>query len=126
MINSWELWSLRGWRVVFLAAGAVCVGSPQQQTGATSSPDAPPRALVEHYCAGCHNDRLKSGGLTLTSAAAQKIGQNTAVWEKVVRKLRARSMPPAGLPRPEETTYESVVSSLESSLDRIAAAKPDP
>ncbi len=127
MIDYRVVWLSRGLKVAILAAGAVCAGSPQQPTSATiSPPDAPPRAFVDQYCAGCHSDRVKAGGLSLNAIATQSISQNTAVWEKAVRKLRARSMPPAGLPRPDESMYDSVVSSLESSLDRIAAAKPDP
>jgi len=114
-------------KVTALVLATACTGIPQQQTSGTiAAADAPPRALVEKYCIACHNDRLKTGGLTLNNVATQGISQNTTVWEKVVRKLRARYMPPAGLPRPAEKTYENVVSSLESSLDRIAAAKPDP
>ena len=117
----------RGMKVAVLAAATACVGIPQQpSSGAVAEAAAPPRALVEKYCIGCHNERLKAGGLPLNNIATQSISQNTAVWEKVVRKLRARYMPPVGLPRPDENTYNSVVSSLESSLDRIAAAKPDP
>jgi hypothetical protein len=118
MIDYAVVWFPRGLKIAVLAAAAVRVGSPQQPV--------PPRAVVDQYCAGCHSDRLKAGGIALTTVATQNIGQNTAVWEKVVRKLRARSMPPAGLPRPDENTYDSVVSSLEDSLDRVAAAKPDP
>ena len=127
MTNCCDVWLSRGWKVVALALATACAGVPQQQISATASlPDTPPRALVDKYCSGCHNDRVKAGGLALNNVATQGISQNTAVWEKVVRKLRARYMPPVGLPRPDESTYESVVSSLESSLDRIAAAKPDP
>jgi len=117
----------RGLKVAVLIAATACVGIPQQSTSGTASEaDAPPRALVDKYCIGCHNERLKVGGLALNNIATQSIGQNTAVWEKVVRKLRARYMPPVGLPRPDESTYDRVVSSLEGSLDRLAAAKPDP
>ncbi len=119
--------SWRGLRLVSLLGGAVCAGSLQQQTAGADSPSgAPPRAFVEQYCVGCHSDRLKTGGLTLSSAATQNVAQNAGVWEKVVRKLQARTMPPVGLPRPAEGTYDSVVSSVESSLDRFAAAKPNP
>jgi len=110
-----------------LGAGAVCLGGLQQQTAGADAPsDAPPRAFVEQYCVGCHSDRLKTGGVSLNGVLGQNIGQNVATWEKVVRKLQARTMPPAGLPRPAEAAYESTVSSLESSLDRLAAAKPNP
>src|SRR5215469_12743643 len=121
-IRSW-----RGFKLVLLGAGAVCLGGLQQQTAGADAPsDAPPRAFVEQYCVGCHSDRLKTGGVSLNGVLGQNIGQNVATWEKVVRKLQARTMPPAGLPRPAEAAYESTVSSLESSLDRLAAAKPNP
>ncbi len=127
MMNCCGVWFSRGLKVAALALATACAGIPQQPTpGTASTPDAPPRALIDKYCIGCHNERAKVGGLTLNNIATQSISQNTAVWEKVVRKLRSRYMPPAGLPRPDEKTYESVVSSLESSLDRIAALKPDP
>jgi len=78
----------RGLKVAVLIAATACVGIPQQSTSGTASEaDAPPRALVDKYCIGCHNERLKVGGLALNNIATQSIGQNTAVWEKVVRKL---------------------------------------
>src|SRR6185436_10430982 len=54
------------------------------------------------------------------------VGERTDVWEKVVRKLRGGVMPPAGLPRPDEATYQAFIVSLETSLDRAAAAHPNP
>jgi hypothetical protein len=95
--------------------------------GITALPgQQPPRALINQYCAGCHNDKLKTGGLSLDGASVESAGQNPEVWEKVVRKLRARYMPPAGLPRPDEATYQSLVAYLETSLDQGAAAHPNP
>ncbi|MGH9658676.1 MAG: DUF1587 domain-containing protein, partial [Bryobacteraceae bacterium] len=76
------------------------------------------RPTIERYCHGCHNSKLKTGGLALDTA-----NQHPDTWEKVVRRLRARQMPPAGLPRPDEATYDAVVSALEVSLD---SAPPDP
>ena len=52
------------------------------------------------------------------------VGADGETWEKVVRKLRSRAMPPAGMPRPDEATYEAVASRLETDLDRLAAARP--
>jgi len=127
MINCCDVWFSRALKIAALGMVTACAATSQQPTsGPASTSDAPPRALIDKYCIGCHNERLKVGGLALNNIASQSIGQNTAVWEKVVRKLRARYMPPVGLPRPDESTYNSAVSSLESSLDRIAAAKPDP
>jgi hypothetical protein len=127
MITCCDVWFSRALKIAALGMVTACAATSQQPTsGPASTSDAPPRALIDKYCIGCHNERLKVGGLALNNIASQSIGQNTAVWEKVVRKLRARYMPPVGLPRPDESTYNSAVSSLESSLDRIAAAKPDP
>jgi hypothetical protein len=83
-------------------------------------------ALVKQYCAGCHNSNLKTAGLTLDTASAENVERNTETWETVVRRLRARQMPPAGLPRPDEKTYHNVIASLESTLDAAAAAAPHP
>ena len=84
------------------------------------------RATLDRYCTGCHNSRLKTGGLVLEGAAADNPGAHPEIWEKVVRRLRVRSMPPAGLPRPDDITYNALISGLETSLDRAAAAHPNP
>ena len=85
-----------------------------------------PRAVIDQYCLGCHNERLKKGSVVLTAKSAKTPGENSEVWEKVVRKLSHRQMPPQGLPRPDEGTYEAVVSKLETALDRAAAEHPNP
>ena len=102
-----------------LAAGFLSVGSTQQRP-------QPQTAFTDQYCVGCHSDSLKTGGLSLETVNAQDIAEHPQIWEKVVRKLRARAMPPEGMPRPDEKGYDAIVSSLETSLDRIAAAKPNP
>jgi len=86
----------------------------------------PHRDVVTRYCLSCHNDRVKRGGLALDTVVAHEVGDNPDVWEKVLRKVRARQMPPVGMPRPDESTYEAAIASLETSLDRAAAANPDP
>src|SRR5581483_5466043 len=53
-----------------------------------------------------------------------QIGQHPGVWEKVVRKLRAGMMPPAGMPRPKPADYEALTVAIENELDRAAAAHP--
>ena len=88
-----------------------------------------PRALLDEYCVACHNDRARQAGLSLETIDADQIGQiheDVEAWEKVAKKLRARAMPPPGRPRPDDAVYDSVASSLEVSLDRAAAADPDP
>ena len=56
----------------------------------------------------------------------EHVGEGAEVWEKVVRKLRARAMPPPGLPRPDPATYDAFIAWLENSLDRAATADPHP
>ncbi len=85
-----------------------------------------PRATLDRYCIGCHNNKLKTAGLALDDAGVENPAAHPEIWEKVVRRLRVRSMPPAGLPRPNDDAYVALISSLETSLDRAAAAHPDP
>src|SRR5262245_49135635 len=93
---------------------------------AQSQKPAPPTATLERYCVTCHNSRLKTAGLVLDPAELSSVSTRPEVWEKVVRKLRSLSMPPAGSPRPDKATYDSASAFLETELDRAAAAKPNP
>ena len=105
---------------------------PQLTTLAQSaSAVAPPlegaqQAVLNKYCTGCHNDKVKTGGFSLAGADVANVAGNSDLWENVLRKLEGRQMPPIGRPRPDEATYDSLASHLEPSLDRIAAANPNP
>jgi mono/diheme cytochrome c family protein len=99
-------------------------GSPPAQTPISNAASA--GALVARYCAGCHNDRLKTGGLSLDASELDRIGAHAETWEKVVQKLRAGVMPPAGAPRPDPAAYESLTAWIEGALDKAAAAHPNP
>ena len=67
-------------------------------------------ALVDEYCLSCHDEDKKKGGLALETIARQDVARHPDVWEKVVRKLRARQMPPVGQKeRPDEATYDAVI-----------------
>jgi mono/diheme cytochrome c family protein len=108
-----------------LAGGVLCLA--QQESGDASSMTTPqPRAVIDQYCVACHNDSVKTADLSLSPGSSGDPATKPEVWENVARRLRARLMPPAGLPRPDERTYDAVVSSLETSLDRAAAAHPNP
>jgi len=82
--------------------------------------------LVDRYCAYCHNTKLKTGGLDLTKLDPAHVAPDAQEWEKVVRKLRAGMMPPAGMPRPDVAAINAFAASLEAGLDRAAAEKPNP
>src|SRR5262249_28726467 len=84
------------------------------------------RDMVGQFCITCHDADTAKGGLNLASAASEDVGRHPEVWEKVVRRLRCRQMPPAGRKRPDEAAYTSVLSQLETALDRAAAEKPNP
>ena len=83
-------------------------------------------ALVDEYCLSCHDEGQRTAKLALDTIGAQDVARHPDVWEKVVRKLRARHMPPIGEPRPDDPEYDAVVASLEERLDRAAAANPNP
>ena len=98
----------------------------QQSPAGRSATAAPHRDLLDGYCYSCHDNVTKEAGLSLEAVAAEDVARHPDVWEKVVRKLRTRQMPPLGEPRPDDTTYNAVVAYLETSLDRAAAAHPNP
>ncbi len=83
-------------------------------------------ALVNQYCAGCHNDKLKTGGVTLAKLDPAHADQNAELAERVIRKLRAGLMPPVGLPRPDASAVKTFVNALETSIDQASAANPNP
>jgi len=96
-----------------MALSGVVVGSPSSQTSTSDTQ----LATIQQYCAGCHNDRAKIGGLSFEGITAESIGQRAEIFEKAVRKLRGRVMPPPGAKQPDQATIDSLVGWLESSLD---------
>jgi mono/diheme cytochrome c family protein len=101
--------------------------TPAAQGAAASSADpTASRQMFQRYCSSCHNSKLKTGGLALDALDLNAIDAHPQAWEKVVTKLRTGAMPPAGLPRPDAATYDTVATWLESRLDAIAAASPNP
>src|SRR5579863_4014373 len=81
------------------------------------------RALLDQYCVTCHDDEQKTGGLSLQRLDLATVGDHPELWEKVVRKLRAGLMPPAGMKRPPLPEYEGLRDWLESEIDRKAATR---
>lgn len=86
----------------------------------------PSRALVNQYCAGCHNEKLTSGGFSWTKLDVDHPELNADQAEKVIRKVRAGLMPPAGAPRPDAATQKAFAAAMETSIDRAAALHPNP
>ena len=111
---------------ILAASVALRAGEPQQTPASPATTPSPHRATLDRYCVSCHNGRVKAGGLALDALDVSRVTGDPASWEKVVRKLRGRMMPPAGIPRPDEATYDSLASSLEYALDAASAARPNP
>ena len=116
-----------------LAASGVVLTSQARQAPAAAPTAAPttPRSnphvfLVDEYCVACHDEDKKKGDLALDTVLGQDVAQHPEIWEKVVRKLRARQMPPVGKERPDEALYDGATASLVTALDRAAIAKPNP
>jgi mono/diheme cytochrome c family protein len=117
--------------IAFWMAFSTTFSSVQGAGPRQASPSADPaavssRAVFDRYCVTCHNQKLKTAGLTLDTLDVARVGEGAATWEKVVRRLRSGSMPPVGMPRPSQTTYDAVAEWLETELDRTAAAAPNP
>ena len=111
--------------MVLVASGHLLAVGPRPQAPAVHAA-ATEAALLERYCVTCHNDNLRTAGFSLESLDLGNMSADAAAWEKVVLKLRAGMMPPAGRPRPDRETYDRLASFLEMDLDRAAAASPDP
>ncbi len=133
-----------GVSVVMVLAASQSTSTASQSTTSTASQRTPTAvaqtpapgtdaaaahgAVLKRYCITCHNERNKAnaGKLALDSVDLAIVGQDAEVWEKVILKLRAGLMPPAGRSRPEAAARAALVGYLETELDRHAAVAPNP
>jgi hypothetical protein len=74
---------------------------------------------------GCHNEKLRSGGLAINTADVSKVGEQPDVWEHVMYKLRAGMMPPVERPRPDQRQVETFLAYLDTELDRFSRSHPN-
>jgi hypothetical protein len=107
-------------------AGMALLPVPRGNSADETSIAATHRDTLNQYCVACHNGTLLTAGLNLEGADIADLRQNGALWEKVLRKLRNREMPPQGMVRPDPATYASLVAYLETGLDRAAEQAPNP
>jgi mono/diheme cytochrome c family protein len=134
---------------VSLAVGAlvVSVGAVYAAQPAASAPVAPsaapavpaaavkvnaaadgptPQALLTQYCGTCHNDRLKTAGMSVQKLDANDIARDLGTWEKILRRMSLGEMPPKGMRRPPHAESAAFTHWLETSLDDISTRNPDP
>ena len=95
------------------------------QQPVTSNHDAQ-NAVLKRYCVGCHNDKLKTGGLSLEAFDVSRAAEHAETSEKVIRKLQAGLMPPPLAARPDAATQKTLIAAVETTVDAAAAAKPNP
>ncbi len=143
--SSWSVWRCapRPWRLhatalcaigaagLALFAGAAfgfqkaAPPAPSAPTAATAkSPVTPAGELVIKYCVSCHNLCLKTANLMLDRADSEHAANSAEAWEKVIVKLRSRAMPPPGMPRPDNATYDAGADWLAAGIDREARVNP--
>jgi Protein of unknown function (DUF1592)/Protein of unknown function (DUF1588)/Protein of unknown function (DUF1585)/Protein of unknown function (DUF1587)/Protein of unknown function (DUF1595)/Cytochrome C oxidase, cbb3-type, subunit III len=104
-----------------IAISVICLAGVLAAAPPTEGPDPADAnlATVKQYCSGCHNDKAKIGGASFQGATAASIAQNPELFEKAVRKLRGRVMPPPGAKQPDAKAVDSLVAWLEESLDKL-------
>ncbi|HYJ94231.1 MAG TPA: DUF1592 domain-containing protein, partial [Vicinamibacterales bacterium] len=112
-------------------------GFSQNPPGAGASPPAAvtenssdarveTQAALAKYCVTCHSERVKTAGLVIDPTGVARSGDQSETWEKVLRQLRAGTMPPPGAPRPPQAFYTRAAGYLARELEASAAARPNP
>jgi mono/diheme cytochrome c family protein len=109
-----------------VARAAPAAGAAASTAIGATGPDDGKWAFLEQYCAKCHNVTDWAGGIAFESLAHDDIPADAETWEKVIRKLRGRLMPPPGNPQPHGADVHGMVSWLESTLDTAAAGHAEP
>jgi len=119
----------RGWWTGALSASVLAwaVAAPAATPPTATAPMTAEaaKATVDKYCVTCHNDRLKTAGLTLAGVDFTNVSRHASELERAVRKLGGAAMPPAGSPRPDGATYASLTRFLEQQLDAADARHPN-
>src|SRR6185369_4295043 len=110
--------------LALLAASPAVLKTTTLQTPATapvgaSTPAEQSQTMVKTYCTGCHNSKSQNpaGGLALDTLNVQAPAEHPEIWEKAIRKLRGRLMPPPGARQPEQKEIDSLIGYLENTLD---------
>jgi len=129
MIRSRTLTSLSmGLAASTVLAGAVfltAVPVPAQNSTTATAANAH-RDTLQLYCVGCHSGPTPFAGLSLEPLDFAKLEENGEIWEKMIRKLRDRQMPPAGMPKPDDATMQALIKYVETGRDRLSETNPNP
>ena len=113
--------------LLLLAAIAPALAADSAAPHGGASPAETSRTgFIDQYCSNCHNATDWAGGIAFDTLQPDAVGSDAEVWEKAVRKLRGRMMPPPSEPQPDRAALQGFASALEVSLDKSAAADPNP
>lgn len=126
---TWSLWVLPLSLLLFTPGATIGIqanGQDENLPRTVATAAASHQALVSTYCVTCHSQKLRTAGLVLEGLPLTEISPQAAIWEKVIRKLRAKAMPPAGARQPDQRASQELASFLENEIDRVAAASPNP
>ena len=129
-MRRWASWALLSASAVVLV-GTVSVASSGassrgSQAGAPRTVEAVHAEFIATHCTACHNDRVRTAGLSLASADISGIAAAPELWEKVLHKVGTGQMPPAGRPQPDPVARRSLTTWLASRLDAAAEKSPHP
>ena len=112
--------------VLALVAAVMLPGAPQPPAASSAASAAGPRALLDQYCVGCHNQKPKTAGLMLDNVDLTKVPSGAEMWEKVLVKVRSGMMPPAGMPKPGLAAIDGFATWIETQLDQAYFARVNP
>ena len=113
-------------RLVWILFFLVSFSLPSSSQIPRSEEIAQYQQLVNQYCVACHNEQLANAGLIIPEISHESVVREAETWERVIRKLQTRAMPPQQMPRPSEVEYQEFVAFLENTIDRSAAVRPNP
>src|SRR5262245_61209580 len=117
-----------GWGLFMAHSQGFSQNTPDAPAAITANPPdarAETQAAIAKYCTTCHNERLKTAGLVLDPMGVARPGDQSETWEKVLRQLRAGTMPPPGVARPPQAFYSRAAGYLARELETSAAARPN-
>jgi mono/diheme cytochrome c family protein len=104
----------------------VAANTPASQPIASAATPDDYKKMMMQYCTGCHNDRLKTAGMSVVPLDANNLQANQATWEKILRRVSLGEMPLRGAPRPPKEKLQQFTQWLATTLDSQAAAHPNP
>ncbi|MBS0203471.1 MAG: DUF1592 domain-containing protein [Planctomycetes bacterium] len=112
--------------VLFVASLASPSRADEPAAGQIEKASPVLKQLIQSHCLACHDKLTRKAGLVLEELLAADMDRNAEAWEKVVRKLSARQMPPPDSPRPTEVDFDAAILAMISSLDAVAVKSPNP